>query len=128
MRYLFLLLSFVLACEGPVGPEGPMGPQGLQGLAGEPGPGTRFVQSVQMNSNGEATIDLPTAAGTNPTNPPAMSCYISDDLSGVWLQVSDGWGSDTTRCGLVFVPNRGAFSAAIWNSAPRWWALFVVVY
>ena len=139
MKYLFPILLLIAACEGPVGPQGPAGPQGPRGEQGVPGstgpqgpvgPGSRLVRSMRLDSQGGAVVSLPREAGSRVEDPPALTCYISDNLDGVWLPVSDGFSSTSNRssCGLVFSGGSGTFSAVIVNSVPRWWVLFVVVY
>ena len=152
MKYLFPILMLMAACEGPMGPAGPPGPRGQQGpagqdgmtgpqgpqgpagargpqgLRGEPGVGTRLVRSTRLDSGGGAAIVLPREAGSRISDPPALTCYISQNLDGVWLPVSDGSSVGRSSCGLVYSADSRSFTAVIVNSVPRWYVLFVVVY
>lgn len=123
MRRFAWLLPLVLmtACEGPVGPMGPAGPKGEQG---EPGPGTRLVFTATVNSNGEAFAALPAAAGSL-SDPPAVTCYVAQQGSSVFLLVSVDTYSGIT-CGIG---TQGGVLYAIMVDAPAFWiARFVVVY
>lgn len=62
-----LLVSFLVACEGPEGPQGIPGPQGEQGeqgiqgeqgVQGEQGPSARVFDKTLRFSNGETSITL----------------------------------------------------------------------
>lgn len=62
-----LLVSFLVACEGPEGPQGIPGPQGEQGIQGEQGvqgekgeqgPSSRVFDKTLSIRNGEAVITL----------------------------------------------------------------------
>jgi hypothetical protein len=90
------------------------------------------VLAAIIDGAGQATVDLPAAAGTNPAAPPLVACYISSpSVPGVWLVVADGNTTSTsnTFCGLVFnYSGRGVWDARILNAPVGWNAAFVVVY
>lgn len=115
---------------GPAGPQGPTGPQGPPGAAGLPGPagaGTKVVFTATVQSNGDAAAVLPAAVGTDVSKPPAMACYIGQPGGTVWLAISDGANTSTSRyCGLVFLS--GVFNAVMVNAPAGWIAAFVIVY
>lgn len=127
MRRALAIACFatLVAC----GAEGATGPQGEQG---PPGPGaTRIVLSGPATLSGtiySVVLALPPAAGTDPTKPPAMACYLSSTpASGTWLAITDASSSTGTYCGLTF--SSGHWNAVM-NRMPSsaWTALFVVWY
>ena len=86
MRGVALLLTLMLfvACEGPVGPAGPEGPEGPAG------PGTRVTFSGQLDTNGEAWVELPMEAGDS-EDLPLVDVYITNDPAReTWYAVADG--------------------------------------
>lgn len=136
------------ACEGaqgpagPAGPAGPQGPQGIQGLTGPqgeqgppgaqglPGPAgsgnNRVVITAVPNSTGIVTVELPTAIGTNPLQPPSLACYVRNPTTGSWWLVSDGYASSTPWCLASF--SGGRWTATIFEVTAGWAVAFVVVY
>jgi hypothetical protein len=78
-------------------------------------------------ASGGVAIPLPAAVGTNPSSPPALSCYTTDNpSSGVWVAVADGWSATSTFCGLVF--SGGVWNAVMVNMDVGWTAGFIVIY
>ena len=120
--------------SGPAGPAGPPGIMGPPGPAGPRGTGTRLlVQNTRLNGQGSVAVDLPSEAGDQADDPPALTCYISNGIDApiaVWLLVADGSSmiSNGISCALVFSVQRNAFSAVMSNAPPRRKALFIVVY
>ena len=86
------------------------------------------MRSTRLDNEGGAAVALPREAGNRINDPPALTCYISRDLDGVWLPVSDGSSVGRSSCGLVFSAERRSFVAVVINSVPGWYVLFVVVY
>ncbi len=135
-RVLFTLAAVIslAACAGKEGAAGPMGPTGPQGPVGPIGPGTTKIiltaPATYSASSGYygAVAVLPAAAGTNPTQPPAVDCYMaSAPSSGVWLAVGGGTtGTYVTFCGVVY--GNGAWSAVMSRMPSGWTAAFVVAY
>ncbi len=148
MRRLLAGLALALvACagkdgaSGPTGPQGPpgtqgaTGPQGPAGTNGLPGPAgtngtsaTRLVLTAVAGASRAASAFAPPAAGTDPTKPPAMACYMTSDPSGgTWLSVA---GSETTGpyCGLAFSTTRGAWTAVMLQIPVGWTAAFILAY
>ena len=130
-RALLLGLLLTAACKGPIGPTGPAGPQGgigptgLQGVIGPPGPGTRITFSGQLDGLGEVVVTLPAAAGTI-SDPPALTCYLSDLAAGTYLLIS----SDTfsgVACGFG-TGGTGTLAVAIIGAPAFWFYAIVVVY
>ena len=120
-----VLVVALAACQGSEGPAGPQGPAGLPGPAG---PGSnQLVVTGQLDANGDISIALPAAVGTNPSSPPLVACYITDvPSSGAWLAVGDGTNDTTEFCGLIF--GNGVWNAAMLQGPPGWYAAFVVAY
>lgn len=83
--------------------------------------------STLIDADGNVSVALPAAVGSNPASPPALACYTTDvPANGVWLSVSDGWSATTAYCGIVF-------SGGVWNvvhlqGTPGWTAAWVVTY
>lgn len=115
-----IILLLTVACEGPAGP---MGPAGQEGPEGDPGPGTLVVRSAIVASDGSAAVALPAAAGSL-SNPPALTCYLSETSAGPFLII----GTDLAGpvCGLV--QNTGNLVAIIVEAPPGWLARFAAVY
>ncbi len=119
-----LVAAVVLGCKGA---DGATGPQGAQGPQGPQGPaGVEHVFTGIIGSAGTVTVSFPTAAGTDPTSPPATTCFVAQTpSSGVWLSVNQTTTSNGT-CGLVF--SAGHWSGSLLQVPPGWTAAFVVVY
>jgi hypothetical protein len=123
-RNSFLLVTALLlaACEGPMGPQGPIGPAGPQG---PPPQRQQFI--VQANSLGDATFNLPASVGTDRNRPPAIICLTaSSQTSGTWLLVSTD--DVTAKCGLTFNTTTNTWTAVMLDTAPGWYALFIVIF
>ena len=128
-----LVLAATIGCKGADGATGPAGPTGPQGPAGLPGPAgaqgiTRLNFMVAVGASGGVSVPLPAAAGTDPTKPPALACYLWDGATPVvWLVIAGPHGGTNATCQL-------AFAAGVWNAqvvkapTPGWTAAFVVVY
>ncbi|CAA9311546.1 MAG: hypothetical protein AVDCRST_MAG68-1255 [uncultured Gemmatimonadetes bacterium] len=124
---LSLSLLSLAGCKGDVGPMGPAGPQGPAGPTGPQGPqgvGTRQVFSGTINSSGQGFATLPSAAGTL-QSPPALSCYIAEPGSTVFLSVSTDTYSEIF-CG--FGQNGPSLAAIVVGAPPGWQYRFVVIY
>ena len=124
-RVIVALVAIVaLGCKGAdgvAGPQGPTGPQGLQGPAG-----TEHVFTGVIGSAGTVTVSFPPAAGTDPTSPPATTCFVAQvPSSGVWLSVNQTTSSNGT-CGLVF--SGGHWTGSLLQVPVGWTAAFVVIY
>ena len=80
------------------------------------------------NAEGTVAVLFPTAVGTSPSEPPALTCYVSDNPSdGTWIAVNDGyWVTDSEWCALSFF--EGQWGAAMFNVLAGWTAAFVVFY
>lgn len=114
--------------QGPAGPAGPQGAQGLpgpQGPAGAAGTGTRLNYYGVINSSGSAVALLPYEAGSDPSMPPAIACYMSSN-GQTWLVVGDAYSSTSSYCGAVF--SGGRWSVVLNRGIPGWYAAMVVVY
>ncbi len=111
-------LGLSMACKGPEGPMGPAGPQG------DPGPGTRVTFSGQLDSRGEAAVQLPAEAGSL-SAPPAVSCFISSSAAGAFLQVSTDLYSGIS-CGLV--SGSGGLRVGLIGAPAYWYYRVAVVY
>lgn len=114
-----LLVLLTLACEGPTGPEGPPGPEG------EPGPGTHIAFVGQFNSSGSAVVQLPAEAGTI-SNPPVVTCYVSDNPNGPFLIIATDTGSGVI-CALGETSS-GTLRVAIVDAPAFWYYIVSVVY
>lgn len=75
-----LLLAACTGDQGPMGPAGPPGP---------PGPGAAsIVMAGALDTDGEAFIHLPPAAGTI-ARPPNLACYTTaDPVRGVYTIIA----------------------------------------
>lgn len=120
------LMCTLAACDGPMGPEGPQGPPGQAGPQGT----TRLMVTGLIAEDGAVEIQLPAAVGTNPLEPPAMSCYLRDPQSpGVWWAVNDGWSSDSAFCVLMHgLDNTNTWWAVMFYAPPSLTAAFVIIY
>lgn len=97
-----------------------MGPQGPAG------PGNRITLTAVVGSDGVARAPLPAAVGTDPTRPPAVACYVTDNpSSGVWLAVAQST-STLPFCGLGLTSS--GWVALVLQATPGWTAAFAVVY
>lgn len=133
-RFAYMLLLASVACSGKDGLAGPTGPQGAPGAtgpAGAAGAGTRIVLTTTVAATGGASTELPAAAGT-PSNPPALTCYVSAPGSNVLIVVASAPNSANPYCELAPVfrqPGQGlGLSANILGATPGYAAIFVVVY
>lgn len=88
-----LLVSFLVACEGPEGPQGIPGPQGEQGeqgiqgeqgVQGEQGPSARVFDKTLTIIGGKANVELHKTSD----NLPLLS---NDDIILVYLTNGDGY-------------------------------------
>lgn len=126
MRRIFAVAMFatlLAACKGDTGPMGPEGPAGPPGPAG---PGQVATHSGRLDLSGSGVWTLPAAAG-NISNPPALSCYLSDSSDGPFLLVSTDTFSGVV-CGLG---QSGATLRAVIISSSSysgWHYKFVAVY
>lgn len=116
---VLLLTLLSIGCEGPTGPEGPAGPQG------EPGPGTRMTFQGQVDGAGDAVIVLPEEAGTI-SDPPSVSCYISDASSGPYLLIATE-SQTGVACGISR-NSTGALYVVIVGVPADWYYRVVVVF
>ena len=126
-RTIPLLAALLVACAGKEGPTGPVGPAGPKGDQGLPGPGQHLMVTAPANGTGGASVALPAAVGTDPTSPPAMSCYLTNNpASGVWISVGDGYSATSPYCGLVF--GSGVWHAVMVHVPSGYTAGFAIVY
>jgi hypothetical protein len=116
------LAAFVTACAGDAGPMGPEGPQGPQGPQGPAGTSNRLVLSGVVSSSGGVSRALPSTAGTL-TNPPSVSCFVSNNPTVVWIDVTS---LSSSSCGYG---QSGGTLAAVMSSVPVGWQyIFVVIW
>ncbi|NIP58059.1 MAG: hypothetical protein GWM92_07370 [Gemmatimonadetes bacterium] len=111
-----------MACEGPEGPVGPQGPEGPEGPAG---PGTRLTFQGQLDSFGDATVNLPQEAGTL-DDPPSVSCFVSDVAEGLYISIASVDGADPA-CGFNDTAS-GNLAAIIVGAPADWFYRIVVIY
>ncbi len=123
-RLAVLLVAGVVAgCKGDVGPMGPPGPPGPPGPAG---PGNTMSRTGQLNTNGGAVWVLPSEAGSV-SDPPALSCYLSDSANGPYLLVSTDTFSGIS-CGLVQSGSQLSAVLSAGRAFAGWYYRFVIVY
>ena len=85
-----------------------------------------LVQRTGAGTGPVNTGTLPSSVGTDPSKPPAMSCYIAAFQTGPWVAVNDGWSATTPYCYLVF--QNGGWVAVMEQVPTLDWAAFVIVY
>jgi hypothetical protein len=76
---LLATVALLMACEGPAGPVS-------QGPAG---PGTRLVLDGVTFAGGGTLHPLPIVAGSI-TNPPVITCYVTQDNAYWFILAADG--------------------------------------
>jgi hypothetical protein len=115
-----LLLLFSLSLTGCV-VEGPMGPPGQDGES------YRLMVTSIADVGGDASVALPRYVGSDLTQPPAVTCYESEDeSSGEWLVVGDGFSETSSYCAVSFISDRWVVSMHAMQ--PGWAAAWVVLY
>jgi hypothetical protein len=131
---MLVTLAACKGADGAIGPAGPQGAKGDPGIAGPTGPqgppGTTKITIVKQVPSGGGQINsgaLPAAVGSDPSKPPAVSCYAAEFQTGPWVAIEDGNGTSTSiYCWLVF--QNGAWVAVIQNMPGLWWVAWVIVY
>jgi hypothetical protein len=80
------------------------------------------------SATGEVIVTLPAMPNLGPANPPAMTCYYTDNpVGGVWIAASDGfWIADTPWCALDWQTT--TYQAFMYNLPQGWTAAFVIVF
>lgn len=120
-----LVVALAVACKGPTGPKGDTGPQGPQGPAGPAGISTIAFAGV-LDSNGQAVVQLPAAAGTL-ASPPVVTCYISGSAAGPYLLVAtDTNGLAASGCGLG--QGSGGLAVAFAGEPAGWYYMVSIAY
>jgi len=118
-RVVFAVLAglFLAACQGPMSPEDPAGADGQ--------PGTRLNYVVPIAANGHAEQTLPAVVGTDPSKPPAVTCYVSKTGTN-WELVSQDLSAEAPWCHISFYD--GVWDVYL-DFANDWaYAAFVVTY
>ncbi len=132
-----VIAAMLVACKGDAGPtgiagpQGPVGPQGPQGLQGVPGPagttggatGSRLVLTGVIDQDGGVARALPSTVGSF-TEPPSITCYVSDGSSAIWLDNLSG--TDGT-CALGQLTG-GELAVGMTGAPAGWLYAFVVTW
>ncbi len=122
---LLATVAILMACEGPAGPTGPTGLPGFdgsQGPQGPAGPGTRLVLDGVTFAGGGTIHPLPLVAGSI-TNPPGVTCYVTEDNS-YWAILAQDGANGGWSCGIEA---EGAGIAVLILGVPAGWAYRIVV-